>query len=160
MRWIAICLAVTLSGCSEIPSYLVRPEHLDAVAAPATRESSGQAVKLRGGSFMPTQDAPLADGRVRVRGPGRHSTTWKVGLGVTLVGWAMAITGAAIGIAGAGRTICSDLRSCPPSDYVNEGNRMFMAGIVVGPIGDVMTLVGPAMMIAGARQAPVEVSEQ
>jgi hypothetical protein len=157
MRWIAILVALSVSGCAEIPSYLVRPEHLDAEVAPATREADGRPVALRGGSFMPTQDGRLPDGRVRVRGPGRHSTSWKVGVSLTVVGWAMAITGAVVGIMGATRSICSDFHECPPSPYKNEGDRMFYAGVTIGPIGDALTLIGPALMVAGARQKPIEV---
>jgi len=159
MRWIAITLAAALSGCADIPAYLVQPDQLHAQAAPATRERDGHAVLLKGGSFMPTSEPALPDGRVRVRGPGRHSALWKAGLGVTLIGWAMAITGAAIGIAGAARTICSDFRSCPDSPRTREGYRMFYAGITIGPIGDAATVVGPALMSAGARLKPVELDE-
>jgi hypothetical protein len=85
---------------------------------------------------------------------------WKVGLGLTVVGWAMAITGAVIGIVGFDRTICSDFHQCPPSDYVNEGGRMLLAGVIVGPVGDALTIAGPVLMSVGARKAPVEISEQ
>jgi len=40
-----------------------------------------------------------------------------------------------------------------------EGDRMFLAGVIIGPIGDLATLIGPGLMTAGARLKPVEIDE-
>jgi hypothetical protein len=34
---------------------------------------------------------------------------------------------------------------------------MLVAGAVIGPVGDVLTIVGPILAAVGARQRPVEV---
>ena len=36
---------------------------------------------------------------------------------------------------------------------------MFLAGIIIGPIGDLATLIGPGLMTTGARLKPVELDE-
>jgi hypothetical protein len=155
MRGIAILTAMAFGACVPVPGYLVHREDLSAAEVPAIRESDGRLVKLRGGSFMPTIEPPYPP-VVTVRGPGWRGAMWKAGLAVTIVGWALAAIGAGLGIAGFGRTTCGDLEACAPSPSVDEGNRMFYTGVVLGPVGDAMTLIGPALMIAGARQAPVE----
>jgi hypothetical protein len=53
----------------------------------------------------------------------------------------------------------STTRSGPDSPNVREGNRMVLSGIIIGPIGDAMTLIGPALMVAGARLKPVVLDE-
>jgi hypothetical protein len=107
MRFVSLAFLIALAGCGEIPSYVVQPQYLHSTASavPAARESDGREVSLRSDSFMPTGDPPLPGGRVRVRGPGRHGTMWKTGIALTVVGWTLAITGAAIGITGFERSL-------------------------------------------------------
>jgi hypothetical protein len=158
MRAIALVLVAALAGCA-IPSYLVRPSDVGLAEVPALRERDVQPVTLKGGSFLPTRDPPLSDGSVRVRGPGRHSRLWRAGMIVTLVGIPLAVTGAVLGVLSVspgygGYT--GDLTE-GGGMMTSRGDAMLTLGLVLGVSGDAMLLgVGPALWIAGARQAPVE----
>jgi hypothetical protein len=150
MRILAALLVISLAACSS-PGYYVRRADLAADPTPAVREADLEPVKLRGGSYRVTDEALLPDGRVTVRGPGRHGARWKSGLAVLLLGIPLQLAGSMIAIFG------------PPCDLI-EGNppascrAVFGAGVTIGVIGHVMTfIVGPALLGAGAGQPPVEV---
>ena len=144
----ALVMLATTSGCAG--GYLVRPNDLGRAEVPSVRESDGKAVALQGGSFRVTKDAPLADGRVRVRGPGRHGAVWLAGLIVTSVGLGLGVT--AIGLF---------LKSTnPPSSdgttTASSNHAMELSSIVLGCAGALGVLAGPGVWVAGARQAPIE----
>lgn len=143
-------LALLLTACSS-PGYYVRRADLGANPTPAVRASDRAPVELRAGSYHVTDEPPLPDGSVTVRGPGRHGALWKSGLAVLLAGVSLQLAGTMIAIFG------------PPCD-LTEGNPpascagIFDAGVAIGVIGHVMTFaVGTALLGAGAGQAPVEV---
>jgi hypothetical protein len=149
MRSRAALLALLLAACSS-PGYYVRRADLGSDPTPAERESDRAPVMLRRASYRVT-DEQLPDGRVTVRGPGRHGTLWKSGLAVLLIGVPLQLVGSMIAIFG------------PPCD-LTDGNppgscrAVFDVGVAIGVMGHVMTFaVGPALMGAGAGQAPVEV---
>jgi len=142
--------ALLLAACSS-PGYYVRRADLGANPTPAVRASDGSPVELRAGSYRVTEEPPRPDGSVTVRGPGRHGKLWKSGLAVLLVGVSLQLAGSMMAIFG------------PPCD-LTEGNPpascygVFNAGVAIGVIGHVMTFaVGPALLGAGAGQAPVEI---
>jgi hypothetical protein len=159
VRPIALIMIITLTGCS-IPSYLVRSSDVSLAQAPAVRERDGAAVTLAGGSFMPTRDPPRADGRVRVRGTGRHNKTWRAGMIITLVGIPLAIGGAVLGVLSVAPGFggyTGDPTEGPGSHITASGSAMLGFGLALGLSGDSMTLgVGPALWIAGAREKPLE----
>jgi hypothetical protein len=162
-----LSLTVSMTGCA-IPSYLIEPQNLAlAPSVPATREADGKRVWLQAGSFMPTPDGQLADKRVRVRGPGRHGALWKAGAIVTLGGLVLSALGLGLGFGGFGLSTkgCGDITEHPCYDSMDPslnreraaGDAMFTSSLVIGPIGyAALFLVGPALWIAGARQAPRE----
>ncbi|MGZ3438220.1 MAG: hypothetical protein ACXVDD_01825 [Polyangia bacterium] len=150
MRIFAVVLAISLAACSS-PGYYVRNGDLSANPTPAERASDLTPVRLQRGSYRVTNEPLLPDGRVTVRGPGRHGTLWKSGLAVLLIGVPLQLAGSMIAIFG------------PPCD-LTEGNppascrAAFGAGVGIGVLGHVMTFaVGPALMGAGAGRGPVEV---
>jgi hypothetical protein len=151
-----LCLLV--AGCGAVPSYVVAPaQEATPFAIRAVRESDGKPVMLRNGSFWPTPDPKLPDGGVRVRGLGRHSAMWKAGIALTAIGWTLAISGAVIGATGFSRSLngCALFESCSqPSDPV--GDRMLVSGAVIGPVGDLLTIIGPILATVAARRPPEE----
>jgi hypothetical protein len=150
MRLRAAIVALLLAACSS-PGYYVRRSDLDHDPTPAERESDRSPVQLRAGSYRVTAEPTLPDGRVTVRGPGRHGRLWKTGLAVLIIGVPVQLIGSMIALFG------------PPCD-LTDGNppgscrAAFGVGVGIGVVGHVMTFaVGPAVMGAGAGQAPVEV---
>jgi hypothetical protein len=129
----------------------------DGAMVAAVRESDGRRVLLSGGSFRPTDEPALPEGSVRVRGPGRHGATWKTGMALTGVGWALAIGGAVLAVTGFDRSLngCKLFEACGrPSDPV--GTNMFIGGTVISVAGDLLTIIGPVLATVGARQRPEE----
>lgn len=150
MRIFAAILAASLVACGS-PGYYVRSTDLSTNPTPAERASDQTPVKLRSDSYRVTNEPLLPDGRVTVRGPGRHGALWKAGLAVLLIGLPLQIAGSMIALFG------------PPCD-LTEGNppascrAPFGVGVALGVLGHVMTFaVGPALLGAGAGQRPVEV---
>lgn len=134
------------SGC--VPSYLVRPSELAGAEVPSVRERDGRAVTLEGGSFRVTHDPPLADGRVRVRGPGRHGNMWLGGLIMTSVGIGLGLTAVGLGFAAVAQNDSGDSSNSRP---------MMTSAVVLGGFGALTgALLGPSVWVAGARQAPIE----
>jgi hypothetical protein len=150
MRLLTALLAVLLAACSS-PGYYVRRGDLGSDPTPAERASDLSPVALRGGSYRVTNEPPLPDGRVTVRGPGRHGKLWKSGLAVLLIGVPLQLAGSMLAIFG---PPCNLTEGNPPGSC----RAVFDAGVAIGVLGHVMTFaVGPALMGAGAGQAPVEV---
>lgn len=158
MRSVAIALLLSILGCS-VPSYWVRPADLSSAPAPAERVSDHAAVRLRSGSYRPTDDPPRADGKIVVRGPGRHGKLWRAGLWVTVGGALAAFAGGMLTWASMSafpQCDSTEGRHCPPPNPASAG--LFIGGVTLSAIGDVsMLVVGPAMWIRGAQQRPVEV---
>ncbi|HEX4459595.1 MAG TPA: hypothetical protein VIA18_16555 [Polyangia bacterium] len=146
----ALVMLATTSGC--VPSYFVRSNELGRDEVSSVRASDGKTVTLQGGSFRVTKDPPLADGRVRVSGPGRHGRMWLIGLMITTIGVGIGLT--AIGLfVKSGDGINSEGTSATPSD----SHAFELSAIVLGSAGLLGgALVGPSVWIAGARQAPIE----
>ena len=149
MRIFAAILALSLAACSS-PGYYVRNSDLSSNPTPAERASGLTPVRRRGGSYRVTNEPLLPDGRVTVRGPGRHGALWKAGLALVVIGVPLQLAGSMIAIFG------------PPCD-LTEGNppascgAVFGAGVGIGVLGHVMTFaVGPALLGAGASRGPVE----
>jgi hypothetical protein len=158
MRAAALVLVLALAGCA-VPSYLVRTDDVALPRAPATREHDAQPVTLAGGSFRPTPDPPRDDGRVRVRGNGRHSRAWRAGMILTLVGVPLAIGGALLGVFSVSPGFGGYSGDLTEGDghMTAQGAAMLTLGCIIGVSGDALLLgVGPGLWIAGARQAPVE----
>jgi hypothetical protein len=158
MRATALFLVITITGCA-VPSYVMRASDIGLPQAPAVRERDAEPVTLAGGSFMPAREAPLPDGRVRVRGLGRHSRAWRAGMIITLVGIPLAIGGALLGVfavAPGYGGYTGDLTE-GSGGITSSGTAMLTLGCLLGVTGDAMLLgLGPGLWIAGARQAPVE----
>src|SRR5689334_7637415 len=131
MRLVAATLALCLSACT-VPAYYVRPADLAVSPTPALRASDLEPVELRAGSYRPTAEPARPDGRVVVRGPGRHGSLWKAGLAVLLIGVPLQLAGSMLAIFG-------------PPCHLTEGNppascrAVFGTGVAVGVIGHVMT---------------------
>ena len=150
VRVFTASFALWLVACSS-PGYYVRPSDLQTSPTPAERASDRTPVKLRADSYRVAHEPPLPDGRVTVRGPGRHGRLWKWGLGVLLVGLSVQVVGSMIAIFG---PPCNLTEGNPPSSC----RGVFDAGVAIGVSGHVMSfIVGPALMGAGAGRGPVEV---
>ena len=153
---LALVLLATTSGC--VPAYLVRPNELQQDEVPSVRERDGQSVTLQGGSFRVTRDPPLPDGRVRVRGPGRHGKTWLAGLTITVAGVALGLTALGLGVLSATPGVgYSGSASDGTGNTTSSGHALGISAIVVGSAGLLAGgLIGPSIWIAAARQAPIE----
>jgi hypothetical protein len=99
MRIMTVLFALALVACSS-SGYYVRTADLGANPTPAERESDLTPVKLRANSYRVTEEPALPDGRVTVRGPGRHGKLWKWGLAVLLIGAPLQVVGSMIAIFG------------------------------------------------------------
>jgi hypothetical protein len=158
---VAAILLISLSGCS-VQSYFVRPADLEAAPTPALHGTTLAPVLLRRGTYRVTDEAPRPDGRVVVRGRGRHGPVWRTGLWLTLGGAVLFGAGLALSLAGMsngafGRCDITDGQQCDPDP---KGAALFTAGIALSIVGDpAMLAAGPALMMRGARLAPAEVSE-
>jgi hypothetical protein len=155
MMVVMVVMLLTTMGC--VPAYLVRPSEIQQEEVPALREHDGRPVTLQGGSFAVTGDPPLADGRLRVRGPGRHSKTWLAGLAITSIGIGLGITALACVILAASPAGYSGNASEGTGFTTATGRALDYTALVLGSTGVLAGgVAGPSVWIAGARQAPIE----
>jgi hypothetical protein len=144
-------LAVVLAGCVT-PAYYVRPADLGTVATPAIRARDGAEVHLLSDSYCASGETTRADGRVVVRGPGSRSPRFVAGAIVLGAGVVLSVVGAVVALTSI------DLRGLghyTPDAHSNFD--LFWFGFSVSILGDGMFgVVGPALMISGAVQRPIE----
>jgi hypothetical protein len=86
---------------------------------------------------------------------------WKAGMGVTLIGVSLALSGALLAVfsvsPGYGGYVGDPTEGGPGSHTTDKGAAMFVIGTTFAAVGDAATFaVGPGLWIAGARRAPLE----
>jgi len=154
MLRLVFAVAITsflLVGC-QTPAYYVKRGDLGTVATPAIRARDGAEVHLLSDSYRATTEPARADGRVVVRGPGTRGWRFKAGAIVLGGGLVLMAVGAGLAISAID---ARGLGQYTPGAQTND--RLFWFGFSVSVLGDVGAgIVGPALMISGARQRPVE----
>jgi len=140
-----------LAGCVT-PAYYVKRGDLGTVATPAIRARDGAEVHLLSDSYRATSETARADGRVVVRGPGTRGWRFRAGAIILGGGLVLTVVGAVLAISAID---ARGLGQYTPGTQTNDG--LFWFGFSVSILGDALAgAVGPALMISGAVQRPIE----
>jgi hypothetical protein len=158
-KWIAsLAVMALISGCATsyttscTTSYTARPEATTALAGfvVAARESDGALRLVRADTVA--EIGHTSDGRVRLGGRRRHPREWSSGIALTAVGAVLSII--SVGLAG---SLFSNHCNWVDGPCPSNSATLIITSLVLAPVGGALGgIVGPALMIAGSRQRPVD----